>query len=201
MNAKPLKATLLVAASLACLLVWESASASSQADAPAGTKQRQQPEPPTESRRTAPDVSAAVPLADLAGAQAETLAPTLRNPVGGDAAAIQRGEALYRTMNCASCHGYNGKGGMGPDLTDQFWLYGGTPVMIFKSIHEGRPQGMPAWKNMLPANSIWDITAYIQSYGGAFAADEHQAAMNGDVQTGATRPAEKGASPNTRGRR
>ena len=109
-----------------------------------------------------------------------------KNPVAHDKGASARGAALFRTMNCAGCHGYDAKGAMGPDLTDTYWLYGGTPAMIFKSIAEGRPQGMPAWNHMLPPQSMWDLTAYIASLGGAFPADQQEAAMVGDLSEGTT---------------
>jgi cytochrome c oxidase cbb3-type subunit III len=142
-----------------------------------------------------------VPLADLAGARREELAPEIENPRAGNKEAINNGRKLFSTMNCAGCHGYDAKGGMGPDLTDTFWLYGGTPVMVYKSIYEGRPQGMPAWLSMLPHEVIWDVVAYIQSLGGTFPADKYEAALQGDLGKGLTRHAEKGASPDTRGRR
>jgi cytochrome c oxidase cbb3-type subunit 3 len=58
---------------------------------------------------------------------------------------------------------------MGPDLTDKAWRYGGTPIEVYKSIYEGRPQGMPAWGNTLPTQPVWQLVAYIQSLGGTFA--------------------------------
>jgi cytochrome c oxidase cbb3-type subunit 3 len=145
--------------------------------------------------------AAAVPLGDLAGGRRDTLASGIANPHAGDPQAIERGKKLFSAMNCAGCHGYDLKGAMGPNLTDTYWLYGGTPVMIYKSIYEGRPQGMPAWQQMLPTEPIWDIVAYIESLGGSFPADKFEAGIKGDLGKGDTRHAEKGASPNTSGRR
>ena len=144
---------------------------------------------------------AAIPLGDVAGADTALASAPPRNPVGLDKQAVSRGEALYRTMNCAGCHGYDGKGAMGPDLTDTYWLYGGTPAMIYKSIAEGRPQGMPSWMHMLPAQSMWDLTAYIASLGGAFPADQHEAAMVGDLSEGVTLGAGEHKTNDTHGRR
>ena len=123
--------------------------------------------PPHGARLPSEGVMAAVPLGDLSGAREDALKWSIRNPYQGDGAAIQEGERLFGQMNCAGCHGYDAKGGMGPDLTDPFWRYGGTPAEIYKSIHEGRPKGMPAWGGMLPAEDIWRVTAYVQSLGGA----------------------------------
>ncbi|MGV8856797.1 MAG: c-type cytochrome [Devosia sp.] len=113
-------------------------------------------------------VAAAVPLGFEAGGPAHLTLNTA-NPLGEDPNAVQEGKKLFRSMNCAGCHGYDGKGNMGPDLTDDAWRYGGTPVEVYKSIYEGRPQGMPAWGNTLPTDPIWQLVAYIQSLGGTFA--------------------------------
>ncbi len=129
-----------------------------------------------------PDMSAiaAVPLGDLAGAAHSTLATQFPNPYEGDERAVQQGHALFIKMNCAGCHGYGGPGGIGPSLKDGYWRYGGTPVAVFKSIHDGRPQGMPAWNPALPPQEIWKIVAYIQSLGGTYKTDQFQASMQGD---------------------
>jgi cytochrome c oxidase cbb3-type subunit 3 len=144
--------------------------------------------------------SAQVPLGDLAGAQQSKIAPQLNNPQAGEQSAIETGKQLFSTMNCAACHGYDAKGAMGPDLTDTYWKYGGTPVMVYKSIFEGRPQGMPAWEAMLPPEAIWNIVAYIQSLGGTFPADKFDAAQTGDLSKGITRSAAK-STQDAKGRR
>ena len=112
-------------------------------------------------------VISSVPLGDLAGESEDLLRAEIANPVGNDPAAIQSGESFFHYMNCVACHGYEGRGGMGPNLRDSSWRYGGTPVQIYKSIAEGRPKGMPAWGAMLPPDQIWQLVAYIQSLGGA----------------------------------
>jgi cytochrome c oxidase cbb3-type subunit 3 len=123
---------------------------------------------------------AAVPLGDLAGAPVSTVADQIADPYTGNPQAIQEGHDLFVKMNCAGCHGYDAKGGMGPDLTDGYWRYGGVPVMLFKSIHDGRPQGMPAWNPALPPQEIWKIVAYLESLGGTYPVGQYQAAIQGD---------------------
>jgi cytochrome c oxidase cbb3-type subunit 3 len=66
-------------------------------------------------------------------------------------------------MNCAGCHGYDLSGGMGPDLTDNSWLYGARPGEIFHTIAEGTPRGMPSWKDQLTPEQIWQLVTFIQS--------------------------------------
>jgi cytochrome c oxidase cbb3-type subunit III len=113
---------------------------------------------------------ARVALGDLAGSARNTLLRSIRNPYAGNTGAIEAGGQLFSRMNCVGCHGYDAKGGMGPDLTDTYWRYGGSPAEIYKSISEGRPQGMPAWGAMLTSDETWKLVAYVQSLGGSFPA-------------------------------
>jgi cytochrome c oxidase cbb3-type subunit 3 len=124
---------------------------------------------------------ARVAIGDLAGIGNNTLDADIKNPYSGDMAAIKQGQDLFVGMNCASCHGYDLKGGMGPDLTDTYWRYGGAPADIYKSIFEGRPQGMPAWGRSIPSALIWKLAAYIESKGGAFPAQLADRARQGDL--------------------
>lgn len=124
---------------------------------------------------------ARVAIGDIAGVGNNTLDADVKNPYRGDMAAIEEAQALFVSMNCASCHGYDLKGGMGPDLTDTYWRYGGAPADIYKSIFEGRPQGMPAWGRSLSPALIWKIAAYIESKGGAFPARLADRGRQGDL--------------------
>lgn len=124
---------------------------------------------------------AAVPLGDVAGVAVTNLPATLTNPLEGNASAVQEGKSLFIKMNCAGCHGYDAGGGMGPSLVDHYWRYGGVPVSVYKSIFEGRPQGMPAWGQALPPQEIWKLVAYLESLGGTFPADQYHAALQGDL--------------------
>lgn len=124
---------------------------------------------------------AALPLGAEAGGSRNAVYATIKNPYDGNAQAVQRGEDLFIKMNCAGCHGYGAKGGMGPSLVDTYWRYGGTPVQIYKSIAEGRPQGMPAWSPALPPEEIWRLVSYIESLGGAAKTSQYQAWLEGDT--------------------
>lgn len=130
----------------------------------------------------APDVEAinAAPLGDVAGASGHMVAGSIPNPYAGSPQAVQEGHDLFIKMNCAGCHGYDAKGGMGPDLTDGYWRYGGAPVAVFKSIYEGRPQGMPAWNPALPPAEIWKLVAYVETLGGGVSPGDYQASLQGD---------------------
>jgi cytochrome c oxidase cbb3-type subunit 3 len=119
-------------------------------------------------------------LGELVEAPETNVGAKIPNPVAGQPQAVEQGHQLFIQMNCADCHGFDAKGGMGPDLTGKYWRYGGTPAAIYDSIYEGRPQGMPAWGRALPPDAIWLIVAYIQSLGGAFPAQDYQASIQGD---------------------
>jgi cytochrome c oxidase cbb3-type subunit 3 len=99
--------------------------------------------------------------------QTQTAATAIPNPFEGDPGAVARGEQLFGQMNCVYCHGVNGVGLIGPPLDTRGWRYGGTPAQIYNSIHDGRPQGMPAWGETLPPQEIWRLVSYIESLGGA----------------------------------
>jgi len=80
-----------------------------------------------------------------------------------DAAVLQRAAQLF-TQNCAACHGVNGEGVIGPNLTDRYWLHGGTPDAIFHAITDGVPdKGMLAWKSILSTEQRAQLVAYILS--------------------------------------
>jgi cytochrome c oxidase cbb3-type subunit 3 len=79
-----------------------------------------------------------------------------------NAAAVNAGRMLFDGFNCSGCHS-NGGGGMGPDLMDDEWIYGGRLEQIHQSIAEGRPNGMPAWGARIPDQQIWQLAAYVRS--------------------------------------
>ena len=62
---------------------------------------------------------------------------------------IAAGKARFAL--CAACHGADGRGNPqvgAPNLTDDIWLYGGSPEAIRQSIVQGRHGKMPAWKRL-----------------------------------------------------
>ncbi len=84
-----------------------------------------------------------------------------------DAAVLQAGGTLFKNA-CAPCHGENGQGLVGPNLTDEFWLHGGTVKEIFKTIKYGVPEkGMISWEKTMNAKQISDIASYILSIQGS----------------------------------
>ena len=84
-----------------------------------------------------------------------------------DEASITLGKSIY-DGNCAACHGAELQGTVGPNLTDAYWLHGGSVGDIFKVIRDGVPaKGMIAWKGQLSPAQIQQVTSYIISKEGS----------------------------------
>ena len=77
---------------------------------------------------------------------------------------LKVGEVTYKT-NCVSCHGADGGGVVGPNLTDEYWKNLRSIDGIAKVISEGAANGaMPAWKHRLkPTNRLVLTAAYVAS--------------------------------------
>lgn len=74
---------------------------------------------------------------------------------------LSQGLVLF-SKACASCHGQNGEGVVGPNLTDNNWLHGNTPEMVFKTIKEGvSGTSMTAYGNMYSDKDVLLLTSYI----------------------------------------
>lgn len=83
------------------------------------------------------------------------------NTVEYNAALAPAGKAIF-TANCAACHGANGEGTIGPNLTDRFWLHGGEIKDLFKTIKYGVPEkGMVPWEQTLTPGQIAEVASYI----------------------------------------
>ena len=83
-----------------------------------------------------------------------------------DASLIAQGKTDFGTT-CAPCHGDAGQGTIGPNLTDKFWMHGGSAAAILGSISNGVVEkGMPAWKPVLGAEKVKGLTAYVLSLKG-----------------------------------
>lgn len=80
-----------------------------------------------------------------------------------DQADLTEGENLFQA-NCAACHRSDGGGMIGPNLTDKYWLHGGTMNDIFKTIKYGiTGTGMKAWNNDFSDKQIVQIASFVHS--------------------------------------
>jgi cytochrome c oxidase cbb3-type subunit 3 len=83
-----------------------------------------------------------------------------------DAVGIAKGKEIFQ-KNCFMCHGAAGEGGVGPNLTDNYWLHGGSIHDVFKTIKYGYPdKGMQSWEKMFSPGEIRNIASYVKSLGG-----------------------------------
>ncbi len=101
---------------------------------------------------------------------------------------LAQGKRLYSWFGCATCHG-DGQGGKGPSFLDGWWHYGPEMVSIVSSIRDGRPHGMPPYKDKIPIGQIWQLAGYVQSIG----AYQAKVAAPGRNDARQTRPAENRA--------
>lgn len=83
-----------------------------------------------------------------------------------DPKALQDGGATFQQL-CAACHGDQGEGKIGPNLTDRYWLHGGSPDRILQTVSIGvTDKGMPAWATSLGPRKTQLVTAYVLSLRG-----------------------------------
>lgn len=77
---------------------------------------------------------------------------------------INKGKQVFET-NCVACHKEKGIGDIGPNLTDEYWLWAkGTPETIYPVVFKGVPEnGMPTWSGILTNDEIYQVVAYVQS--------------------------------------
>lgn len=74
---------------------------------------------------------------------------------------LAHGQELF-VQKCAPCHGQSGEGGVGPNLTDKYWINGGSISDIFKTIKYGVPaKGMIPWESQLSPTDMQDLSSFI----------------------------------------
>jgi len=108
----------------------------------------------------------AAEMSALKAAQRQSQSPALESEEQlaasfNDVQAIAKGKEVF-ALKCAACHGQNGEGLVGPNLTDDSWIHGGSAIKIKESVENGVPaKGMLAWKGLLPDNEIHAVLSYL----------------------------------------
>jgi cytochrome c oxidase cbb3-type subunit 3 len=83
-----------------------------------------------------------------------------------EGADIESGHQLF-IANCAACHGKSGQGSVGPNLTDDYWVHGGSLADVFKTIKYGWvDKGMKSWKEDLSPVQIAQVSSFIKTLKG-----------------------------------
>lgn len=79
-----------------------------------------------------------------------------------DESDLTQGETIFKRQ-CAVCHQPDGGGNVGPNLTDNYWLHGGSIKNIFHTIKYGVPEkGMISWESQLGPTEMRDVASYIK---------------------------------------
>jgi len=82
-------------------------------------------------------------------------------------AVLDAGRARF-TRTCAACHGEHAQGLIGPNLTDDRWIHGGTVEQIFQSVAKGWPaKGMPPWGRAVKPEELAALVSYVRSIQGS----------------------------------
>lgn len=96
-----------------------------------------------------------------------TFTPEQLTAAVGDPAQLAVGKKVFET-HCVACHTASGAGLVGPNLTDEFWIHGGSLANIAKVVVEGVPdKGMIAWGTQLSSAELVGVVGYIRSLKGS----------------------------------
>ena len=97
-----------------------------------------------------------------------------------DASSLANGKKIFETI-CIACHKADGGGGIGPNLTDDYWILGGGIKNVFKTISEGGRdgKGMVAWKQSYKPVEIAQVASYVMTLVGTTPAEPK--APEGDI--------------------
>jgi len=93
---------------------------------------------------------------------------------------LKIGEQIF-IEKCVACHRADAGGGIGPNLTDEYWILGGDISAVFNTISEGgrAGKGMISWKQDLKPVEMAQVGSYILSLQGTNPTDPK--APDGDL--------------------
>ena len=80
-----------------------------------------------------------------------------------DESAVATGQEIFMAQ-CFACHDAKGQGreGLGPNLTDKYWVHGGAPIDIHATVTNGvAAKGMPPWAPILGETGLNQVVAYL----------------------------------------
>ena len=106
-----------------------------------------------------------------------------------EASDISAGKAIFET-NCVVCHMADGGGGIGPNLTDEYWILGGGIKNVFNTVSEGgrAGKGMVSWKQTLKPLEMAQVSSYLLTFQGTTPANPKAAEGDLWVDENASQP-------------
>jgi cytochrome c oxidase cbb3-type subunit 3 len=92
-----------------------------------------------------------------------TIDDAMLTTLGKDPATVAQGKEVF-VSTCAPCHKPDGGGNIGPNLTDGYWIHGGKPTDVYKTVTEGvTSKGMPTWGPVLGEQRVEAVVAFVLS--------------------------------------
>lgn len=110
-----------------------------------------------------------------------------------EASDLSAGKSIFET-NCVVCHMADGGGGIGPNLTDEYWILGGGIKNVFNTISEGgrAGKGMVPWKQTLKPLEMAQVSSYLLTFQGTTPANPK--AAEGDLWVDENAPIQEDSS-------
>lgn len=85
---------------------------------------------------------------------------------GDDPGVLAHGQQIF-VQRCAACHTADGRGLIGPNLTDDFQIHGDSRMDIYTTVRGGVPgTAMPAWGEQMPPTDVVAVAAFAISLRG-----------------------------------
>lgn len=85
--------------------------------------------------------------------------------MAADPSFVAAGQSIY-AIRCVACHSADGGGLVGPNLTDDFTIYGQSREQVLSVVFHGTANGMLAWKDQLSLQEIYQVSAYVHTLRG-----------------------------------
>ncbi len=80
--------------------------------------------------------------------------------------ALTSGKSIFES-NCFSCHAMDGGGSVGPNLTDDYWIHGGSISDVYLVVKNGvLEKGMTPWESVLSPKELQNVSSYVLSLRG-----------------------------------
>ncbi|NND76639.1 MAG: c-type cytochrome [Flavobacteriales bacterium] len=78
---------------------------------------------------------------------------------------LEAGRSIFMKY-CKVCHTETGGGLVGPNLTDQYWITGGSMKDMFRTIKYGAARGMKSWQDELNPIEMQQVASFIRTLEG-----------------------------------